>query len=214
MRRSDRASDRYREQPETTGLFDLPLVLDPSEPPAAEPAPESDPERATESAHRDLLLDPEPVAEEEDAAREAESGAEAEAPERPKPAAGLLRRRLLAGLFDLAVTTAAWTILLLSALFMGAGLRASDWPGYLLALASFSFVYTVYSLVFWGRTPGMRRARLAAHSANGAPITVGQAVLRWLGGAVTALLLGLPSLLLLRGGRSFTDYVSDSSLGS
>lgn len=209
MRRSGRTSDRYREEPETSGLFDLPLVLDPSEPPATEPASEPEPQLPAEPAHSDLLLDLEPIAE----GRE-EEVAEAEASEIPGLAAGLLRRRLLAGLFDLAVTTAAWTILLLAALFMGAGLRASDWPGYLLALASFSFVYTVYSLVFWGRTPGMRRARLAAHSDNGAPITVGQAVLRWIGGAVTALLLGLPSLLLLRGGRSFTDYVSDSSLGS
>lgn len=204
MKRSDRASDRYREEPET-GLFDLPLVLDPSGPSATEPPPEPEPEPVAEPAHSDLLLDLEPIAEEEEVA---------ETPRRPSPAAGLLRRRLLAGLFDLAVTTAAWTILLLAALFMGAGLRASDWPGYLLALASFSFVYTVYSLVFWGRTPGMRRARLAAQCDNGAPITVGRAVLRWLGGAVTALLLGLPSLLLLRGGRSFTDYVSDSNLGS
>lgn len=192
MRRSE---TRSANSPDDLPLFDLPLVIDSGAACSEEPASETaEPEAvATEP--------PEPEGHEHD-----------DKPTNHPP--GLIRRRFLAGLFDLAVQTSAFAVLLLAALFSGAGLQLSDWPGYLLAMTSFSFMYTVFSLIFWSRTPGMARARLVARSGVSASISTGQAVLRWLGGLATFALLGLPTLLALRGEGSLTDQLSHTRVGS
>ena len=91
---------------------------------------------------------------------------------------------------------------------LGVPLDATTWPGFLLPLVEFSFLYTVFSIAFWGRTPGMVHARLRLTGAGDGSATLGQAIGRWLGGILTVALLGLPALLALLDGRSLTDRLS------
>ena len=85
----------------------------------------------------------------------------------------------------------------------------SDWPAVALFLLSFSFLYTVVPLAFWGHTPGMAWAGLDARGRDGEPLAFDQTARRWIGGILTLLLLGLP-LLLAFGGRSLSDLLSGS----
>ena len=85
-----------------------------------------------------------------------------------------------------------------------------DVPPLLVFALLFSFLYSVFSLAFWGQTPGMAWAGQLARSVTGEPLTFGQTALRWLGGLLTLLLAGLPLLLALAGGRSLADRISDS----
>ncbi len=187
-------------------LFDLPLVVDPE---IAEEAglevdrtAERDPRPPIAEAEQIDLPAAAPVAAEEDAS---EGLAE-------RLSAGLLPQRLLAGAIDSAVCGVALGVLVAGASMLGAPPRAVDGPAYLLALLLFSFFYVVFSLVFWGRTPGMLRAGLAARSRRGRPLSPSQAALRWLGGVATVALLGLPTLLALHDRRSLADYLSRSQL--
>jgi hypothetical protein len=61
-------------------------------------------------------------------------------------------------------------------------------------LIAFSFLYTVPSLMIWGRTPGMTLGGVVAESSDGMPIAAGQALRRWVGGWITWLTLGLAGL--------------------
>ena len=181
--------------PDSPALFDLPLFENDGED-SGDSAGEVSPTRAAAADTPTIQRQEQP----------------APAPA-PQTAQGLLRRRVLATLFDGAMLLAASTGFLLAAVLQGSALEMDDLPGYLMALASFSFVYTVYSLVFWEATPGMRRARLRLHS-DGGSTTSPQALLRWLGTALTLLLFGLPALLAIKGGRSLADYTSGTRLGS
>jgi uncharacterized RDD family membrane protein YckC len=99
-------------------------------------------------------------------------------------------------------------VVLLAAL-LAQGLRPelSDWPAGVLFLLTFSFLYSVLPLAFWGRTPGMTLAGLRTSSGDGRPLSFRQAVLNWLGSVLTVALAGLPLLLAL-GGRSLSDLIS------
>ena len=145
----------------------------------------------------------------------------AEAPSRAAPpAAGAARRRepaplasrYLAGLADLAVHLALAVALLFGARVLGAQAGLADWPALVLFLVVFSFLYTVLPLAFWGQTPGMAWAGLVARSPGDANLAFGQSARRWLGGLLSAALLGLPALLAAGGRRSVADRISDSDV--
>lgn len=144
----------------------------------------------------------------------------AEAPRGPAAAAGTARSRepaplasrYLAGLADLAVHLALAVALLFGARVLGAAAGLADWPAIALFLVVFSFLYTVLPLAFWGQTPGMAWAGLVARSPGDANLAFGQSARRWLGGLLTAALLGLPALLAAGGRRSLADRLSDSDV--
>ncbi|HEX3127624.1 MAG TPA: RDD family protein [Thermoanaerobaculia bacterium] len=117
--------------------------------------------------------------------------------------------RMAAGAADLLVHGAVIVGILLGCRYMGVRPVLSDWPGFALFLLSFSFLYTVVPLAFWGHTPGMAWRGLDARSRDGEPLAFDQTARRWLGAIVTSLLLGLPLVLAL-GGRSLSDLLSGS----
>ncbi len=69
----------------------------------------------------------------------------------------------------------------------GMGVRPSlaDWPAFALFLLSFSFLYTVVPLAFWGHTLGMAWGGLTSRNRDGEPLTFDQTARRWLGGILT-----------------------------
>lgn len=117
--------------------------------------------------------------------------------------------RLAAGAADLLVHGAVIVGVLLGCRSMGVRPVLSDWPAFAVFLLSFSFLYTVVPLAFWGHTPGMAWRGLDARSRDGEPLAFDQTARRWLGAIVTSLLLGLPLVLAL-GGRSLSDLLSGS----
>jgi uncharacterized RDD family membrane protein YckC len=118
-------------------------------------------------------------------------------------------RRLKAGLLDIAVIAAVVAVATGGAWALGATPRLSQLPGFVLFTVSFSFLYTIVPLTFWSRTPGMSASDLVARSGSDTPLTIQQAIKRWIGGAATLLLCGLPALLILTG-RSVGDRLSHS----
>jgi uncharacterized RDD family membrane protein YckC len=110
---------------------------------------------------------------------------------------------------DLVVHAAIGVTALVGAAWMDVRPALADWPALAVLLFSFSFLYTVLPLAFWGHTPGMAWAGLSARNRDGEPLTLDQTVRRWLGAVLTFSTLGLP-LLFLIGGRSLTDFVSGS----
>jgi uncharacterized RDD family membrane protein YckC len=125
------------------------------------------------------------------------------------PLAGLGRRGR-AALGDLVVLAAAGVVAAVGARALDAELSVAQLAPLGLFLVSFSFVYFVVPLAFWGGSPGMLWAGLVARNAVTEPLSFGQSVLRWLGTWLTWALAGLPGLLAL-GGRSLTDLVSGSA---
>jgi uncharacterized RDD family membrane protein YckC len=132
---------------------------------------------------------------------------------RPAPAAGPatapMARRLRAACGDLAILVAVGGVGAVGATLLGAHLRLASLPALFVFLLSFSFLYSVVSLAFWGQTPGMAWCGLIARSEETEPLSFGQTALRWLGHWLTWVLLGLPSLLALSG-RSLVDRLSGS----
>lgn len=187
-------------------LFDLPLDTTPAAPP---PAPE-------EIEQPGLPLEERPPAEPaaaEELVSVVEEGAPPVAPTRRHaaghPPAATLGQRLIAGLADLGVCSGVLVILLLVLLALGVRPVAADWPAALLFLLTFSFLYAVLPLAFWGRTPGMALAGLRKSSRDGRPLSFRQAILTWLGTVLTVALVGLP-LLMAVGGRSLSDLIAGS----
>lgn len=128
----------------------------------------------------------------------------------PRPAP--LGARFQAGLLDLLVHLALGLAALAAGWMIGVPWRPRELWGLALFLLVFSFLYTVIPLAFWGRTPGMGRIGLVARSGEIGALTFGQTAQRWLGAVLTVLLVGLPALLALLGGRSLADRLSDSRL--
>lgn len=126
----------------------------------------------------------------------------------PAGRAGLGRRISAAGA-DLIVHASVAVGVLVGCRLMGVRPILSDWPAVALFLLSFSFLYTVVPLAFWGHTPGMAWAGLDARSRDGEPLAFDQTARRWIGGILTLLLLGLP-LLMAFSGRSLSDLLSGS----
>ncbi len=184
-------------------LFDLPLVVEP------EIADEADRDVKDEvrrsSSAPDVGAEQIELPEADDATAAGEERVE-------HLAESLTRRRFMAGIFDTGVSGLALALLLAGAAALGAPAMLGDWPAYLLTVLEFSFVYVVFSLTFWGKTPGMVRAHLKVGRESDGQPGARRAMLRWLGGVATVLLLGLPTLALLRGRRPLADLLSDTHL--
>lgn len=192
---------RYTEEetPDEPLLFDLPL--EPERGRSAAPAPER--KRASRPAPQEarqepVFVDPDELDEQPEHVPVTDTSGRAG-----------LGSRLAAGGADLLVHAAVAVGVLIGCRYMGVRPVLSDWPAVGLFLLSFSFLYTVVPLAFWGHTPGMAWAGLDARSRDGEPLAFDQTARRWIGGIVTLVLLGLP-LLLAFGGRSLSDLLSGS----
>ena len=125
----------------------------------------------------------------------------------PRPVSRL--DRLAGGVFDLAILLLVVALGLAITGVRGTDLPASAWAGPLGFLAVLSFVYFVFTLAFWGRTPGMATTRLHALAEDGDSLTGAQCVKRWLGSVATVLLVGIP-VLVAPASRSLADRWSES----
>jgi uncharacterized RDD family membrane protein YckC len=185
---------RWAEDDEPT-LFDLPL--DPQAAAEAKRAPRAPREERPHPAPAPTLPLFTPAVREEPV---------------PVPAPATLpadrRSRLLAGLADLLVHAAVGVAAAVGALLLGARLEPAHWPAFALFLLTFSFLYSVVPLAFWGQTLGMAWAGLLAVNGDGQPLAFEQTGLRWLGGLLTCATLGLPLLAARR--RSLADWLSRS----
>jgi uncharacterized RDD family membrane protein YckC len=188
-------------------LFDLPLTgpeeaapEPPDRPaarrPAATPAPRGMPEPPL-ARQRGPVPVPAPELDEEPIAEELDGRAGR-------------ARRFAAGAADGLVHAAIGVATLAGLRWMRVTPGLSDTPALSVFLLAFSFLYTVLPLAFWGQTPGMAWAGIAARNRDGEPLTFGQTARRWLGGLLTLALLALP-LLLTGSRRSLTDLVSGSA---
>lgn len=195
-----------RRQPAEEGLlFDLPLDRAPADPvEAAVQSPLPLAEEAAAEFQEESSLD---IFDDDPAVSELPPVSDPRPPS--KPATVTLRLRAAAGLTDLGFCAAVMVMLLVALLAQGVRLDVSDWPGGAVFLLSFSFLYAVLPLAFWGRTPGMALVGLRASSTDGRPLSFRQAVLKWLGSVLTVALAGLPLLLALSG-RSLSDLLSGS----
>lgn len=119
-------------------------------------------------------------------------------------------RRFQAAALDAIVLLATLVSLIAGALLLGAPADVASLPYYLPTWLLFSFLYHVIPLMFWGRTPGMAYIGVFSRGTSGEPLTVGQAVRRWLVAMATLGLCGVPGLAALSG-RSLADRVSHSS---
>jgi uncharacterized RDD family membrane protein YckC len=119
-------------------------------------------------------------------------------------------RRFSAGGADLLVHAAVAVLALLGVRGMGVRTALTAWPAFALFLLSFSFLYTVLPLAFWGHTLGMAWRGITSRNRDGEPLTFDQTVRRWLGGILTVATLGLP-LLVTGDRRSLTDVLSGSA---
>ncbi len=137
------------------------------------------------------------------------AGAPAPGEEESAARAGI-GRRLASGAADLLVHAAVGVLALAGCRYLGVTPGVRDWPALAVFLLSFSFLYTVVPLAFWGHTLGMTWAGLSSQSREGEPLSFDQTTRRWLGMLLTLAALGLPLLLALTG-RSLVDRMSDSS---
>ena len=171
---------RRSEPDDEPGLFDLPLEREP-----APPAP-----RAA-------------------GAEERRARSSAAAPPPPQPlAAPPVSARLVAGLADLLVHAAVAVGAVAGVYLLGVRPQLEDWPPLAVLLFTFSFLYSVVPLAFWGQTLGMAWMGLVATTPEGEALTFEQTALRWLGGLLTCATLGLPLLFARR--RSPADWLSGS----
>jgi len=186
MRRPDKPNP-----PDEPLLFDLPLG-EPEPEPA--PLPRRKPERPARRGPVPVP-DPEPVG---------------VAALRPAGEFAGRAKRLAAGLADLLLHAAILMIAVIGTLWMGVKLDLlRDWPALAVFLLSFSFLYTVLPLAFWGQSLGMAWSGITSRNRDGEPLTFEQTARRWLGGLLTAATLGLPALISSR--RSLSDLLSGSA---
>jgi uncharacterized RDD family membrane protein YckC len=209
---------------ETPGLFDLPLDPEPhaddlvaAAPPSVDELPIDElpvDELPVDELPVDDVLSPdvlslfeeeiaeEPVILEEPAHRQHSTA-------RPSLAPAPVVPRLFAGLIDFGILLSVAVSVWIGLRLLEVQVDSTAWLPVAIFLLSFSFLYYVFPLAFWGRTPGMSLVGLVARTPDNRPLTFGQTALRWLGTLGTAAGLGLPILLTLSG-DSFTDRVSGS----
>jgi uncharacterized RDD family membrane protein YckC len=184
-------------------LFDLPLAgpgeTDPDDPPLAEPRrPAAPPARTARAAPRPVPVPP--------------PEAEDELDDEPLPTSGYAGRgsRAAAGAADLLVHAAVAVLALAGVRWLGIQPALSHAPALAVFLLSFSFLYAVLPLAFWGHTLGMAWSAITSRNRDGEPLTFDQAARRWIGGILTVATLGLP-LLVTGDRRSLTDGLSGSA---
>jgi uncharacterized RDD family membrane protein YckC len=196
MRRPD-------EETEDQLLFDLPL----DRPAAASSRKETRTETRRTPAPRPR---PAPVPTPAPAIEDSEDDEDGVTDEEPAAAARAgLGSRLAAGAADLLVHAAVLMVLLIGTRLLGVRATLADAPAFGVFLLTFSFLYTIVPLAFWGHTLGMAWTGLVAQNRDGEPLTFDQTARRWLGAVLTLAAVGLPLLLAL-GGRSLADLLSGS----
>lgn len=126
------------------------------------------------------------------------------------PERELYGRRWAAGTLDLAAHLVVLAAAVAGSWALGAAPARAALPPLALFTAAFSFVYHVMPLTFWGRTPGMAGTGLIARAADGGPLTINQAVKRWLGAVFNVASLGFP--FLVSRNRSLADLFSRSQV--
>jgi len=196
MRRPDKPS------PDEPLLFDLPLA-GPGEPAPADP-PLEERQRPVRPAR--AAAPPPPTAR------------PVPVPPPPEPDDELLPaseyasrgRRFAGGAADLLVHAAVGVLALAGTRGLGVSPTVADGPALAVFLLSFSFLYTLLPLAFWGHTLGMTWAGTTSRNRDGEPLTFDQTARRWLGGILTVAALGLP-LLVTGDRRSLTDVLSGSA---
>ena len=190
------------DKPDEPLLFDLPLDV------SAERSRPVAPERKRPAPVRPVAAVPEPEDflddGDDDEGEEDDATAVAKA---PSAGAG---SRLASGAADLLVHAAMAVLLLVGTRMLGVHPVLADWPALGIFLLTFSFLYMVVPLAFWGHTLGMAWAGLVARNQDGEPLSFDQTARRWLGGLLTLGLAGLP-LLLTGTRRSLTDRLSGST---
>jgi uncharacterized RDD family membrane protein YckC len=197
MRRPDKPS------PDEPLLFDLPLAGPGQEAPADPPLEERKRPVRTARAAAAPPARPVPVPHPEP---------EYELDDEPLPASGYASRgrRLAAGAADLLVHAAVGVLALAGTRGLGIRPTFDDGPALAVFLLSFSFLYTLLPLAFWGHTLGMAWSGITSRNRDGEPLTFDQTARRWLGGILTVAALGLP-LLVTGDRRSLTDGLSGSA---
>lgn len=113
-------------------------------------------------------------------------------PEKPEDA--WPTERFKASLLDFLAHLAVMAIFAFGARLLGVRIDRAVLIPLIAATIAFSFLYTVPSLMIWGRTPGMSASGLVAQSSDYPALTAGQALGRWLIGWLNWLSLGLASL--------------------
>lgn len=162
---------RSREGSDADLLFDLPL-----DPAAGEPADAAD--EAADGEQVTLAFLPE------------------EAPQ-PEPTRAPVGRRFLAGLLDLVALAAVLGLALVALRVLAVPVGRGGLAPLALFLASFSFLYQVMPLAFWGHTPGMAYAGIHSRGRDGDFMTIQQCILRWVGFLLTLVTGGLGALVAL-----------------
>jgi uncharacterized RDD family membrane protein YckC len=214
---------REPHEPEPS-LFDLPLAPPPRaagaagaagdhprgrlEVPPATPRPESPGRPAPVAPTSDLPLEPalRPAPPARRAAiRESQPTEAADAADGPAP----LRSRVSAGFADLVVHAALAVAAVAGSALLGVRPQTDQAAPVALFVLTFSFVYTVIPLAFWGQTLGMVWAGLVAQNQDGEPLTFDQSARRWFGQLLILLTAGLP-LIATGNGRSVADLLSGS----
>jgi len=123
-----------------------------------------------------------------------------------------IRARLLAASVDLGVVVAVLAVIRLGLWWQGVALDPTGLVPLLVFMLPFSFLYLVFPLAFWGRTPGMIKAGIVVRGDDDQSLSFSQAALRWIAGVVSVLTLGLPLLLVKFTGQSLADRISHSRL--
>jgi uncharacterized RDD family membrane protein YckC len=199
MRRPDKPN------PDEPLLFDLPLAgpgeTGPGDPPIQEPrrtAPAVPAKGPRTAAPRPVPVPPPALDDEPD--------------DEPLPASEYAGRgrRAAAGAADLLVHAAVGVLALVGIRWLGIQPTLSHAPALAVFLLSFSFLYAVLPLAFWGHTLGMAWSAITSRNRDGEPLTFDQAARRWIGGILTVATLGLP-LLVTGDRRSLTDALSGSA---
>jgi uncharacterized RDD family membrane protein YckC len=182
---------------EEPGLFDdLPLQSKPQPSPALPAKPEPLP----------LFGEPESSAK--------PASVKIETPTPAPSATAPISGRLSAAVIDLGVVVAVLALIRIGLWWLGVAVDSGVLVPLLVFMLPFSFLYLVFPLAFWGRTPGMIKAGLVARSDDDRSLSFSQAALRWVAGIVSVLTLGLPLLLVKFTGRSLADQISRSRLVS
>ncbi|HVS15291.1 MAG TPA: RDD family protein [Thermoanaerobaculia bacterium] len=210
-------TERWRQEPLEgvdldDGLAELPLRPSPGgerDERASGPAP-GEREGTPAAAHNLDLFGGAVAGEQPSAAPLPAKDPRAERPAAAREIAAPFGERLLGGLADLAVHLGMLAAALLSMSSLELPPALELWPGFLVFLLAFSFLYHVVSLAFWGQTPGMAWRDLRARDAEGQPLSFGQAGARWIGALLTATMCGLPLLLSWGEGGSLSDRLSRS----
>lgn len=126
-----------------------------------------------------------------------------------KPGLPALARQV-AGCIDFAVLLAVLVLARLGLWSLGITLEGKDALPIAAFLLTFSFLYHVFPLAFWGRTPGMARVGIVVRNLDGRSLTFAQTAVRWLSAVLTAATLGLPWILPAFRNISLADQLSRS----